>query len=183
MPYDEVRARWKTMVGRIAVNASQTYELRGEQKSRAIKTLRIMPGMDKAHKPEEYGWRIDRVGLWNADYLIETLDTSDSRVIWNSIHRHLSVEDAANREQIKMAKANIEGSAALNDLDYILLNVSRNLWVAPDSQYTKEPGEALVLKRLPALDQFVEACKANNGDYNVPVRLQDLVACSMGLDE
>jgi hypothetical protein len=87
----------------------------------------------------------------------------------------------------KRAPVGPEGSAALNELTYVLVNVSRNLWVGPIidgvQTYTKDASEAAQFKRLAALDQFIEDCKREAGDYNVPVRVQDLVACQMGLDD
>ena len=169
------------MLRRISAMASQNRTTRDEMRAGAIQEFSQLPGMPR-RKSASFGWTDERMGRWSADFIIAAIDTSDARVIWNCVTRHLPINVANDREIAKMAKVGVEGSSELNNIDYILMNVSRNLWVAPDG-YTKEPSEALVLKRIPALDQFVEACKNNAGDYNVPVRLQDLVACSMGLDE
>lgn len=169
--------RIDTIIARLCCLSSQPHS--DEERARAIRNLSILPGLDNriSYKP------LIRAGEWNADLLISALDTYDSRVIWTTYTRKLPLREVLNREKMKMAKVGVEGSDLLNNLDYVLLNVSRNLWVGPNGTYTKEPGEAVTMKRLPALDQFIESCKANSGDYNVPVRLQDLVACSMGLDE
>ena len=173
----------ESMLRRISALASQNRATRDEMRVGAIQELSQLPGMPNGNRAASFGWTEERMGRWNADFIIAAIDTSDARVIWNVVTRNLPINMASDREIAKMAKVGVEGSAELNNIDYILMNVSRNLWVAPDGAYTKEPSEALVLKRIPALDQFVEACKSNAGDYNVPVRLQDLVACGMGLDE
>ena len=163
----------------LANQASQSLDTRDHQKKRAIKNLSLLPGMAGGFARQEW---------WNAHFpflCINALDSYDCRMIFTSVNRGMPIERAVAREKEKMAKKNSTGTGtdALNDLDYILLNVSKNLWVGPDGTHTKVPSEAAVLKRIPALDQFINDCKNNAGDYNVPVRLQDLVACSMGLDE
>jgi hypothetical protein len=164
----------------LAIQASQGLDTREKQKKGAVKNLSHLPGMEAKSD-------LDRVlhGSieWGLHFCVAALDSYDCRMIWTSVVRGMPIERAVEREKEKMAAKNITGSDALNDLDYILLNVSRNLWVAPEGQYTKVPSEAATLKRIPALDQFISDCKNNAPDYNVPVRLQDLVACSMGLDE
>ena len=73
----------------------------------------------------------------------------------------------------------------LNELDYIMLNTEKNLWVGKETgKFVKDPSEALVLKRMPALQRFVDTANAKNGaDYDVPVRLIDLTQVGMGLDD
>ena len=66
----------------------------------------------------------------------------------------------------------------VEDLDYILLNVSKNLWVSEDG-FTSDKSRARVCKRPEALGQFLESCKANAADYNVPIRLMDILAAEL----
>ena len=89
-----------------------------------------------------------------------------------------------------MAKRTKAEQEALDALEYILLDVSKNLWLAPDGfsdgknpiGFTTEPGEAKRVLRPLALSQFVESCN-KGADYRVPVRVVDIVACSMGIEE
>lgn len=115
--------------------------------------------------------------------LFNLMSLWDLRLCWTAITREASVEKSlvwqGRKMRTKMAEDEV---SALNDIDYVLMNVSRNLWVGPNGTFTKDAGEAAVFKRIPALDQFVEACKSNASDFNVPVRLQDLVLSKMDLD-
>ena len=93
-----------------------------------------------------------------------------------------------------MAKRTKAEQAVLDGLEYILLDVSVNLWVAPDGfvaangqkdippGYTTEVSEAKRVLRKPALQQFVDACNRGS-DYKVPLRVVDIVASAMRLDE
>lgn len=48
--------------------------------------------------------------------------------------------------------------------------------------FTSELSEALMVKRPLALQQFLVDCRRDATDYNIPVRVVDLVACQLGLE-
>lgn len=177
---NDLRNYWDRV---IAGAASDRIEIRAEKRAAALPGLSALPGMKKSNTLNV--WTPSNVGTYNSRLAISALDSADARMLWTARTRNMPISEIAKRERKKMSE---QEASNLNDIDFILLNVSRNLWVGPDGPdgkptYTNEAGQAKVLKRLPALDQFVEACKANAGDYDVPIRLQDLVSCSMGLDE
>lgn len=83
-----------------------------------------------------------------------------------------------------------EEQAALDALEYVYLDVNHNLWVAPEDfsdgthpqGFTTDPGLAKRFLRPEAMAQLIESCNTNS-DYRVPVRVLDIVACSLGLEE
>ena len=99
------------------------------------------------------------------------------------------------QQRVALARALAKGAPLmlldepLVNLDYKLREELREeltqLFAAGDSTViyaTTEPGEAKRVLRPLALSQFVESCN-KGADYRVPVRVVDIVACSMGIEE
>ncbi len=92
----------------------------------------------------------------------------------------------------------------LNHLEYVMLNVEHNLWVAGDEweQYsplgfisaspapgiiippgfTNDLGKARRILRMPALQRFVDTFNRGSG-YEIPVRIVDIVMVAMGVTD
>ena len=76
-------------------------------------------------------------------------------------------------------------------LEYLLLNVDENMWIAdgeffPDRSFmatrlTTDRAEAKAYLRFEALDQFVMACNLDLDQLNQPIRLADMIKAKMGL--
>ena len=82
--------------------------------------------------------------------------------------------------------------ADLADLDYVMLSVTHNQWLKEGGQFkasdkglvwsgshTIDLDTAVRVKRPIALQQFEDSCNHNSTEYNVPVRVVDIVMCMM----
>lgn len=154
-----------------------------DQKRLSMGRIRRILGRDPILMPLSPGSR--------CNFFLGMCEAWDARLMLRGVLYNIPMPVCVELERKKlMTKKRVgpEGSDSLNDLDYYLINVSRSKWVGPldakgNRTYSKDVADAAMFKRIEALDQFIEACRNNATDYDVPVRVRDLVACQMGLDE